>query len=154
MKKIMLLSEENEEFLQHFGVKGMRWGVRKKRESGGGSSGGKVSAAEIRKNREAGVAEARKRTGLSSSGKKISKMTDKELDRELEELSIHYSLTDHKKDISRAKKVVAGYLVAAGGLKLAQVALNKWHQKRLMDHMVQTMGKLDAARIARGVIHL
>lgn len=29
----MILSPENEEFLQHFGVKGMRWGVRKKRKS-------------------------------------------------------------------------------------------------------------------------
>lgn len=39
----MILTEQNEEFLEkhlaHFGVKGMRWGVRRKRKSSGKSSG-------------------------------------------------------------------------------------------------------------------
>lgn len=35
-----------DEFLAHFGVKGMKWGVRKEEDSGGGSPGGKKKESE------------------------------------------------------------------------------------------------------------
>lgn len=67
--------------IMHYGVLGMKWGRRK-------------SEQEIaRSNREKAVNQARRLTKMSSSGgKKTGKMTDKELDDELETLSIHYSL--------------------------------------------------------------
>lgn len=53
-----------EDFLAHFGVKGMRWGVRKK-DDGGGSSGG--SSKTAKKDR---------RAGLVDGGARLSKSTD------------------------------------------------------------------------------
>lgn len=107
--KIMELTPESEDFLQHFGVLGMKWGVRKDRTSGGGKNSSK------------------------------SKLSDED---------------KLKADIKRAKKVIAGYLVAAGGLKLAQIALQKKHEKMLMNNLVDTMIQLDAKRAARSIIHL
>ena len=38
--------ETADDVLEHFGVKGMRWGVRKERSSGSGSSGGKEKTSK------------------------------------------------------------------------------------------------------------
>lgn len=86
---------DNDE-LKHVGVLGMKWGVRR--------GSGSVSSATIRRNREDSVKEARRRTGLSStSHKNIKKMSDKELDKELETLSTHHALMGGKK-IDRATR--------------------------------------------------
>lgn len=52
--------ERTEDFLAHFGVKGMKWGVRRKRETSGGDSGGSKAAPKEKTQRTPEQIAARK----------------------------------------------------------------------------------------------
>lgn len=53
------MTMEVDDFIKHYGKKGMRWGVRKSEDSSGGSSSGR--SAKPRKPKSADIKEARKR---------------------------------------------------------------------------------------------
>lgn len=97
----MILSKDSIAFLEHYGVKGMRWGARKDRKSGGRSSG------------------------------KAKKKVRKE--------PWEMSEEEWKTEIKTTKKLVAGILVAAAGVKLANIVIQRQYEKMIWDSAINSM---------------
>lgn len=86
--------EYREQYLMHYGIKGMRWGIRRKRKS---------SSSKVRKN--SSVDEANKKASNSKATKKekVTKMDDAELQRILTRLRMETELERLTKQQSTAK---------------------------------------------------
>lgn len=108
------MSESNTYFIQHFGVKGMRWGVRRK-SSGGRSSVSSETAAKLRA--------AKRREEILKSPKKLYKhraeFTDQEINDAMAKMRMERSLKQlAKQDIDRGKNYVKEVIdVANTGVK-------------------------------------
>ena len=108
-------TEEPIETLYHFGVKGMRWGVRKRRSK---SSGSKKKQSTEKKEKEDTRREDYKKK-LKTRKKKVSEMSDAEL----RDFINRTQLEKQYKDITRSKvdngKKVAKEILAKTGKDLA-----------------------------------
>lgn len=111
----------DEVFLAHHGIKGMKWGVRKKKKSS--KSSNKTSKIEEKKV----VKEAKKR-GLVSSVKKTKKvkikdLSDSELQSKIRRLQMEKQYRDLKRDeVSKGRKM-AGQILSNVGVKLGTEVL-------------------------------
>jgi len=132
--------------LTHWGVKGMRWGVRKDRDSGGG--GTKRVSRKVRKQREANLKKARetreakkqlaaKKEEILRSGKAKDVLknrnlfTNDELQRAIDRLDLEQKLSKANDDqISRGRKFTEKILERAGENLITQV-VNHYGAKAL-----------------------
>lgn len=76
--------EYREQYLMHYGVKGMRWGIRRNRKS---------SSSEVRK-KSSDDNEVKKKASKSKSRKKVkvTKMTDSEIEQRISRLRLENEL--------------------------------------------------------------
>ena len=99
--------DPSDEFLEHFGVLGMKWGVRKDRS--GGSNGGKQTRKEKKAEKK-----AKKRAERVKNKNKISKMSDTELRQKINRLQMEKQYTQlTAKEKSTGRKVVEGIVKTA-----------------------------------------
>lgn len=97
----------DQKYLQHFGVLGMKWGVRKRRESSGGSNFRKKRSlvqriAQIRKNKKNSSEKNKKK-----STKNVKKMSTEELQNKISRLELEKKYRDLKaSEKTRGRKVV------------------------------------------------
>lgn len=131
-------------FLAHYGVKGMRWGVRKR--SGGGSSGAesnKKSSTEDGAGKGASDSSGRLRPGAGSQAKsKTRALTDDELRQAINRINMErqYEQLTSKSFSSAAKKHVKEVL-ADVGKQQAKAVLNALITKQLVKAGIVTPKK-------------
>lgn len=98
------LASVGEDFLQHFGVKGMRWGVRNPDDSSGSSVGASPAVASVRKNSGKRATDAATVNSEPDSGKMTAQQ---------------------KKDLAKKAAIGVGVLALAAGAGYAAYTLNK-----------------------------
>jgi hypothetical protein len=123
---------ESEDFLAHYGVKGMKWGVRKDRGSGRGLQSTKRTKRElaVRKARE--DARARRR---QISDKKLNDMIDRlKKEKQLKDLvneDLRPGMTFTKRVISSSGEKVAKLVVTGAGVIIAkEFVKKKWGEDK------------------------
>lgn len=108
MDQIYLKDPPTQNYLTHYGVLGMRWGVRKDRRSSGSSTRKKISSGKSRVKKafaKRKAANAKKKAAKNTNPKK---MTDAELKKRIERLELEKKYTTlSNEQISKGKKMIA-----------------------------------------------
>lgn len=99
----------NSDYLAHFGIKGMRWGFRKKRDASIGEHSGSLSRTTSKKSRS----------------DEVKSMSDDELRRRLNRLQMErqYKMLNKGVDISKGAKATASALKIVGKVALKTIAV-------------------------------
>lgn len=128
----MITDEEVLDYLEHFGVKGMRWGVRKSSEQKQSNRNAKAQkylnkAADIQK--QIDTVKNTKNIGFYSRSLKIQKLTEEKRTAEKDaELKRQGKLSTKQKQVAIGVGVAAGILAAYGTYQ----SLNSGNARRLM----------------------
>lgn len=104
------MNQETSNYIQHHGVKGMRWGVRKSKKILDRLSKKKTSTKDISKMTGKDVYEKSKKVSKKASSKigseRVSKLSDAELDARIARLEKEKKYKDLKKsNISRGRRL-------------------------------------------------
>lgn len=133
-----------EEIIEHYGVKGMKWGVRKRPTSSGRKSGKgqqKRDTTGLKKGSDTGgkIPSTKKFKG---SRKEARKLTDSDLNARLKRLNMEKQYRDLVKKqnpptaISRGRKKVGSILVNSGSK-----AMTNYLGKRVFPAIIKSAGK-------------
>lgn len=136
----------NEDYLCHHGVKGMKWGVRKKRPQSSGISSALSRRKEARaKAKAARKAEKKRLKEVRKENNKTSKvhikdLTDAELQNKIRRLQMEKQYRDLKRDeVSTGKKLVGEILKTSGktvGVQVVNYVAGKAINKAFNDRVV------------------
>ena len=126
----------DEDYLCHYGVLGMKWGIRKKRPK---------SSTSFKRNKKN---QNKKKTDSSNNNKKktnIKKLSDSELQGKIRRLQLEKQYRDLKKDeVSAGKKLLGDILRTSGrtlGVQVANYVGGKAINKLFGDEVVKVGGK-------------
>lgn len=106
-----------EEFLEHVGVKGMKWGVRKDTKSVT-----KSSNAPVKKSAERGSVDHEKATKIRK--KPVSKMSNDELKIVTQRMQLEKNYADL--NVKQPNKVLKGSKIAKDYMAIPQLAVNAY----------------------------
>lgn len=144
------MKQETEEFLEHFGVKGMRWGVRRKRGSdgrvGGDSSGSKGSDGDSGKSKDSGGGSRSKGSGGTSKAQKLS---TKELQEAVNRMNLENQYNKLSSDRAKKDKTIGQKFAS----KVLDIGANVVTQQ-VTSTANKVLGKaIDDKLIAKGLIN-
>lgn len=109
-----MTDEETQEFLEHYGVKGMKWGVRKDRK-------GRRSKSAFQKLKDKSASDDRTRYKKSSDAP--ARLTDAELEKRIKRLESEKKYNElNSRTVSQGEKLVTEVITNAGR-KVATVTL-------------------------------
>lgn len=115
------MGETVDDFLAHYGVKGMRWGVRKRREGGGSGNGGrkknKNGAHLVIDSNYTKNADGTKGSGSDARGRSTAHLTDQQLRNRIARIEMEKRYAQLTDKTSAGKKWLKGL-----GKKLAENA--------------------------------
>lgn len=122
---------DQEDYLCHYGVLGMKWGVRKSRRSS--SSSGKIGKSKKNQNKSSTSKVAKKKTSIKN-------LSDQELRTKVQRLQLEKQYRDLKRDeVSTGRKIVGEILKTSGktlGVQVANYVGGKAINKAFKDDVV------------------
>ena len=121
--------------LYHYGVLGMKWGVRKDKTKGG-----------LRKRKSTPVHDDYKK---AHSGKSVKSMSDSELRSVNNRLQMERQYSDLTRKTSKGKKVVNALIKTAGTIAAAEAAYKTYN--RIGKQAVDALGDWVMADLAKGL---
>ncbi len=137
-------TEGIEKIIEHYGVRGMKWGVRKRPTSSGGKSGKgqqKRNTTGLKKGSDTGEKTPSTKK-FKGSRKEARKLTDTELNSRLKRLNMEKQYRDLVKKqnpptaISRGRRKVGSILVNSGSK-----AMTNYLGKRVFPAIIKSAGK-------------
>jgi|SRR5262245_15864714 len=108
-----------DEFLAHYGVKGMHWGVRRNRPSGGGSSNPSTATKPKPKPRQSADATAAKKLKEKSKHGGADSLSNKELQTLVTRMNLEKQYSKlNEGDVSKGKKFFDEFIKPVGEQEL------------------------------------
>lgn len=125
------------DLLCHFGIKGMKWGIRRYQNKDGSlTPQGKIRYSEDYKR--------------AHSGKNIKEMSDTELRNVNNRLQMERQYSSLTRKTSRGKKIVQTLITTAGTLAAAEGAYKTY--KKYGDQMINAIGNLVVSELRKNGI--
>lgn len=125
--------------LYHWGIKGMKWGVRRYQNKNGSlTPAGKKRYSEVHED-----------YAKAHSGKSVKSMSNKELQDVNNRLNMERQYATLTKKTSKGKKVVQSLIATAGTIAAAEGAYKTY--KRLADGAINGLGNFVMADLAKGL---
>lgn len=122
------------DLLYHFGIKGMKWGIRRYQNKDGSlTPQGKIRYSEDYKR--------------AHSGKNIKEMSDTELRNVNNRLQMERQYSSLTRKTSRGKKIVQTLITTAGTLAAAEGAYKTY--KKYGDQAINTIGNLVVSELRK-----